>query len=128
MLIKFIRYNLVQIAAYALELLVFLLMMKAWNHIISSNVVAKIMAAIFAFILHKHFTFNKSKTKKFFKEAFKYFAILPINILLGTFILVIISDLLTQQWLSKILSDIFGVGVSFLLVHYIVFKDPKKTK
>jgi putative flippase GtrA len=48
-----------------------------------------------------------------------------VNMALGSLILIVLSKF-SEEWLAKILSDISCVGVSFLLVRYVVFKDSKK--
>lgn len=125
MLAKFVRYNLVQVAAYALEFSTFMLIAKIGVHLVLSNCIAKAMAAIFAFFLHKNFTFQKKEKEKILGEIFRYAAMLFVNMALGSLILIVLSKF-SEEWLAKILSDISCVGVSFLLVRYVVFKDSKK--
>ena len=64
MLIKFIRYGLVQVAAYGLEFSIFMLIMLLGPHLVIANCIAKSISAIFAFFLHKHFTFKKKDYQK----------------------------------------------------------------
>lgn len=125
MLFKFLRYNLVQIAAYGIELSTFFAMLWIWpSYLVMANVSAKAAAGCFAFFLHKYFTFKSNSKHNIGGEAGRYVLILIGNIFLGSFLLVMFVDVM-PEWGGKLLSDIISVGMTFLLTHHLVFTVPK---
>lgn len=125
MFIKFIRYNLVQVVTYALEFSIFLGILAIWkDHLVIANCISKIVAAILAFILHKHFTFEITDKKRLAREILSYAALNLINIFLSSSILLILSNFL-PEWLAKLLSDTMCMVSSFLLTHFVVFRSSK---
>lgn len=123
---KFLRYNLVQVASYVLEFSAFMLMTKLTSHLILANCIIKSFAAILVFFLHKNFTFGKKDTKKTFGEIFRFVSMFFVHLVLSSFLFYIFSAFLASG-LAKILSDIFCVGLSFLLVRHVVFKESKSS-
>ena len=119
------RYVLVQVAAYLVEFSTFLFAKEVGASLVISNCLAKAFAAIFAFFLHKNFTFQRKEKEEMLGEIFRYTAMLFVNMALGSMILLVLSQFV-EDWLAKILSDIFCVGISFLLVRHVVFKDSRK--
>jgi putative flippase GtrA len=121
MLFKFLRYNLVQIAAYGIELSTFFAVLWVFPvYLVLSNVVAKASAGCFAFFLHKYFTFKKFSNYEVGNQAGRYSLILVGNMFLGSLLLLLFVDVM-PGWGGKLLSDVMSVGVTFLLTHYFVF-------
>ncbi|WP_167631293.1 GtrA family protein [Mariprofundus ferrooxydans] len=124
MLFKFLRYNLVQVAAYGIELSTFFGMLWIWpGYLIMANVSAKTAAGCFAFFLHKYFTFKSSGKHNIGGEAGRYVLILIGNMVLGSLLLVFLVGVM-PEWGSKLMSDVISVGITFLLTHYLVFSVP----
>ncbi|MFQ5356542.1 MAG: GtrA family protein [Mariprofundaceae bacterium] len=125
MLFKFLRYNLVQIGAYGIELSTFFGMLWIWpGYLLTANVCAKAGAGCFAFLLHKYFTFKRNNKQKTGSEAGRYIIVLAGNMLVGSLLLVLLVEII-PEWMSKLVSDVISVGITFLLTHYLVFSAPK---
>jgi len=121
MLFKFLRYNLVQIAAYGIELGTFFTALWALpGYLITANVAAKTAAGCFAFFLHKAFTFRVRGSRSVKSEAWRYVLILLGNMMLGSALLVLLVGFM-PEWAAKVASDVASVGITFLLTHYLVF-------
>jgi len=127
-LFKFLRYNLVQIAAYGIELSTFFAVLWMWpSYLVIANVSAKTGAGCFAFFLHKCFTFKNSSKHDIGNQARRYFLILAGNMFFGSFLLLMFVDVM-PEWGGKLLSDVISVGMTFLLTHYLVFSEPNDGK
>ncbi|MBC3361526.1 GtrA family protein [Pseudomonas sp. SWRI154] len=76
----FIRYGAVQVVAYALDMGTFLLLIALFeDQPVLANIAAKGAAGVFAFFVHRHFTFQSihGSSKA---QAVRYFSLLAINI------------------------------------------------
>ena len=77
----FIRYVLVQLIAYCIDLGGFLLLLKAeFEGPIICNVFAKVSAGVFSFVLHRSFTFREEKKLAINHQVIRYFLLLALNI------------------------------------------------
>ena len=76
----FIRYGAIQVMAYALDMGAFLLLIALVDdHPILANIAGKGVAGVFAFFLHRHFTFQSTHGSSK-AQALRYFSLLAINI------------------------------------------------
>jgi putative flippase GtrA/SAM-dependent methyltransferase len=119
-----VRYNLVQLFAYVVDLGGFALMSKMlFIPIVPSNVLAKLAAGAFAYIAHRYFTFSGGPTRDLMTSGIKYAALLAINIPLSSAILLGLSN-----WLptvpAKIVSDAVCIGFNYLVSRHFVFSGP----
>lgn len=128
MILKFIKYNIVQLAAYGIELVVFFSCLFVFpNSLVGSNIAAKSSAGLFAFFAHKHFTFQKKGNKEIRKEALRYILVLLANTAFGSLLLVLLADVIPSS-VAKPISDVITVGLTFILTHNIVFKYDNESK
>lgn len=94
----------------------------------SSNVIAWIIAAIFAYITNKIFVFeSKVDTKKqLIKEAVSFFGCRLLTLAVDQIIMVITVDKLGLPGLvMKIVSNIVVIVLNFILSKLIIFKKQK---
>lgn len=118
----FWRYNLVQGVAYGLDLGSFTLLTARFaTGLVLANVAAKLLAGIFAFLLHKQFTFDKSASGRTPREVAFYFSLLLVNIPLSSGILTILAAVLPAT-AAKIAADVSCLALSFLLTRSMVFR------
>ena len=91
-----------------------------------SNVISKIAAGIFAFILHRSFTFKSEEDSSKLNQAIRYFSLLLINIPLSSvilsFFLIWLADF---PEIAKVISDVIYVAINYFLAKYFIFA--KKT-
>jgi putative flippase GtrA len=117
-----LRYLLVQIVAYGLDLGTFqALIASGVSGPLLANLAGKVPAGIFAFLAHRHFTFRVRDAAGVHREAIKYFILLLINAPLSSLILAGLLRVMTHVTLAKILADVLSVGLTFMLTKHLVF-------
>ena len=117
-----LRYLLVQIIAYGLDLGTFqVLVATGVSGPVLANLAGKVPAGIFAFLAHRQFTFRVGNSATVHREAVKYFLLLIVNAPLSSLILAGLLGVMTQVTLAKILADVLSVGLTFTLTKYLVF-------
>jgi putative flippase GtrA len=119
--VTFAKYTLIQLAAYLIDMGVFLLAV-GWLPLgpLVANIVAKIAAGIFAFVLHRRFTFQISDVAPR-AHAIKYFVLLSLNIPIASGALALFLLVIPHVVISKILADIVCVILTYGLSKYFVF-------
>jgi putative flippase GtrA len=119
----FLRYNLVQLAAYVFDFGGFwmLINLTAINPLIA-NIAGKIVAGLLAFIMHKGFTFRVGDSGRTPTEAVRYFLLLMFNIPLSSGVLAVLILFLPSS-IAKIASDAICLGITFALVRTAVFRN-----
>lgn len=118
----FIRYFGVQLLAYCIDMGIFLISIySSFLGPIASNILSKIVAGLFAFIVHRSFTFQVEKNQREKKHAFKYFLLLGLNIPLSTSLLGFI--LLFTDWTvaAKFIADAIIILFTFWISKTWVF-------
>lgn len=122
MIKKFLRYNLVQISAYVLDIGTFLVLIFLLpSQLVFSNISGKIVAGIYAFYFHKHFTFKSTGKGRVRGELFRFTVLLGLNSLLSTLLLLVLAPYFVEG-VAKVIADIICVGLSFFLANKLVFK------
>lgn len=128
MLLKFFRYGLVQVSAYGIDFGSFYLVNAAIpDQLVLSNFTGKALAGIYAFVLHKYFTFRSTEKGSEFGEGARFTALLIANYIVSTILLLMFVDFI-QDTYAKILADIICVGLSFFIANKLVFKKVSKNK
>ena len=119
---RFVRYILVQVATYALDMGVFLLLfaMAGWGAV-ASNVVAKILAGAFAFLAHRCVTFEVAVQGQVARQAALYTALWVLNVPLATGMLALLLMLGSPALIAKVISDLVCVGLNYWLSGAYVF-------
>jgi putative flippase GtrA len=124
--VTFLRYVAVQLVAYGIDMGVFLSILNiGFAGPIFSNVVAKIAAGIFAFLLHQSFTFQLERKQHDLRQAFRYFLLLGINIPLSTAVLGLVLLVIDIPVAAKFGSDVICVLFSFWLSKIWVFSTDR---
>lgn len=122
----FVRYVLVQLVAYVIDMGGFLLILKlgiaGW---LVANIVSKSMAGLFAFFAHRHFTFSGAKVANSRTQAIKYFILLGLNLPLSTAVLALVLKVLPQPVAAKFIADAVCILVTFWLSKTLVFSKPR---
>ena len=120
--VTFVRYGLVQLFAYAIDMGGFLLLLNAgllgplW-----ANVLAKLAAGVFAFIAHRHFTFQAGDRADASRQALRYFTLLALNIPLSSALLALLLTWTSHATLAKFTADVLIVAVTYWLSKSLVF-------
>ncbi len=118
----FARYVAVQLAAYAIDLGLFVLLFHtATAGPIVANVVAKIAAGAFAFQAHRGYTFRIASNERIGREAVKYALLLALNVPVASGLLALLMLVVPSATASKIAADVICVGLTFMLTKHAVF-------
>lgn len=119
---QFVRYLLVQVPAYCLDMGGFILLF-AHFHIepLLANAVSKILAGVFAFIAHRRFTFGVAKTGPKVQQGLRYFALLALNIPLSALVLGVMLLVIPTTVLAKFVADMLYVVLTYWLSKQLVF-------
>ena len=119
----FLRYSLIQIVAYGIDLGSFLAFYKTgFAGPIWSNIGSKVAAGAFAFFAHRIFTFAVRHRTALGQQLVRYFAALSLNVPLSSIILAGLLNWLPNATLAKVLADILCVGISFSVAKFFVFR------
>lgn len=117
---RLLRYNLVQVVAYGVDLGAFLALFQlASVPALLSNVAGKLAAGFLAFALHRRFTFRSEGHAG--GEALRYFLLLGANIPLSSGLL-LLAELVLPTTAAKVAADVVGVLFTFALVQFLVFR------
>ena len=117
----FIRYGTIQILAYALDMGSFLLLISLFNDkAVLANIVGKVVAGVFAFFLHRHFTFQSTGSSGKI-QALRYFSLLAINIPAASVFLGIGLYFIEHPTAVKFASDVVCVFMTYWISKHFVF-------
>jgi putative flippase GtrA len=119
--LTFIRYGAIQLLAYALDMGTFLLLISLFkDEPVLANIAGKGVAGVFAFFLHRHFTFqsNRGSGKA---QALSYFLLLAINIPIASALFSAGLYLVDSPATVKFVSDVACVVVTYWISKLFVF-------
>ena len=118
----FIRYVLIQVIAYILEMGVFIILIKSsLLGLLFANVGAKLTAGISAFVMHRKFTFKSDQSGSLEKQAIRYFLLLSINIPISSAVLSLIFGWIGSPELAKFISDLICLVLTYIVSKKLVF-------
>ena len=124
----FIRYGAIQVLAYALDMGTFLLFLALFtDQPVLANVLGKGVAGVFAFFLHRHFTFVASAGSGK-SQAIRYFSLLAINIPLASGLLGLGLLFVDHPTAVKFLSDVACVFFTYWISKLFVFHTSERTQ
>ncbi|MDO7898342.1 GtrA family protein [Pseudomonas citrulli] len=123
----FIRYGAIQLLAYGLDMGTFLLLMVFFqDEPILANIAGKGVAGVFAFFLHRHFTFRSSQGSGK-AQAVSYFSLLAINIPLASALLSAGLYVVDRPTAVKFAADVACVFMTYWISKGFVFTSKAAT-
>lgn len=123
----FVRYVTIQLLAYGIDMGLFLIILKlGLSEPIMANVFAKLAAGIFAFIVHRNFTFRVAESSAIKHQAIRYFVLLALNIPVSSAILASLLVWIATPVAAKFIADIICVALTYALSKYFIFTDQRK--
>jgi putative flippase GtrA len=126
---QFVRYILVQVLAYGLDMGGFILLFAHFDiEPLLANMVSKILAGVFAFVAHRHFTFGVAETGTKVQQGVRYFALLALNIPLSVLVLGIMLWVIPMAVMAKFVADMIYVVLTYWLSKRLVFIDGDPVK
>lgn len=118
----FIRYGAIQLMVYALDIGTFLLLMVlAQDHPVQANIAGKLVAGVFAFFLHRHFTFQSTRASGKV-QAVRYFSLLAINIPVASALFSLGLYFINSPAPVKFVSDVICVVLTYWASKLLVFR------
>lgn len=120
---SFLKYVMIQVIAYGIDLGSFTFLISQtglWD--LAANAGGKLLAGIFAFVAHRCFTFQTSRSGNVSRQAFRYFALLGLNIPMSSAILYGVSYLVPTILVAKIISDGICIVITYSLSRQFVFR------
>lgn len=120
----FSRYFLVQLLAYGLDIGGFVLLSSGLGiHPLTANIVGKVAAGTFAFLAHRHFTFEAVPHASFKSQLLRYALLLALNVPLSSAILALLLPVFPWAAVGKVAADALCIGLTFFLSKRLVFSD-----
>lgn len=119
---RFARYLLVQIVAYGLDLGGFVLLFTYFVvDPLVANVTSKVIAGLFAFVVHRSYTFGVAGAGGTAQQAARYFTLLALNIPLSALMLSAMLRGIPMVVVAKFVADVFSVFLTYWLSKRFVF-------
>jgi putative flippase GtrA len=119
---KILRYNLVQVSAYVIDIGLFMVVVFLLpERLAIANFCGKAFAGVYAFIFHKYFTFRSVVGGGGKGEALRFTLLNIFTFFMSTFFLLLFTPYITDTFFSKLLADVICIGMTFLLANKLVF-------
>lgn len=125
----FVRYVITQLLAYGIDMGLFLVAVYlADTGPITANVLAKLAAGAFAFMVHRSFTFRLAESSHNAGQMLRYVTLLGLNVPIATGVLWLM--LLAIDWpvAAKFLSDAAVLALNYWLSQRWVFVSRNETE
>ena len=123
----FVRYVAIQLLAYGIDMGLFLIIFKSGiSGPIMANVLAKLAAGIFAFFVHRNFTFRVADSSPLRHQAIRYFVLLALNVPVASAILALLLVWIAEPVAAKFIADIICVALTYGLSKHFIFTGQKK--
>jgi putative flippase GtrA len=117
-----VRYIAIQLIAYGIDMGLFLAFIYlGYLDPLVSNILGKVAAGIFAFLVHRSFTFRLDKKEHSKKQKYRYFLLLGSNVPLSSLVLGLFLQAINYPVVAKLLSDVVIVVISFCVSKKWVF-------
>ena len=118
----FAIYISVQVFAYCIDIGTFSILLTWLNSSPTfANAAGKVNACVFAFCMHRWFTF--SSTGEIRGEAARYTALALLNIVASSALLGVLTIVISLVVVAKIISDVILIAATFAIARTFVFKQ-----
>ncbi len=122
-LLQFMRYLLVGVVTYGVDISVFLVLLNLFGtDLLLANAVSKVSAGLFSFFAHRIFTFGVVAPLGRGRQAIRYFILLALNVPLSALILSAMLLINPMEVGAKLQSDVIIVLISYAQSKFIVFR------
>jgi|GEM_PF-650767 len=131
-------YGSIQAVAYGIDMGAFLILINvAGLGLVTSNVLGKLLSAVFSFSAHRRFTFPQvdahggahgrasGRSNGRTNQMVKYFLLLGLNIPIATAILALLTQWISPPALAKFIADLICVALSYWQTKYLVFSKAR---
>lgn len=119
-------YGSISAIAYGIDMGAFLLLINVADiGLVTSNVLGKMLSAVFSFSAHRRFTFPQVDKSKRLDQMMKYSLLVGLNIPIATAILALLNQWISPPALAKFIADLLCVVLSYLQTKYLVFSKAR---
>lgn len=118
----FARYVAVQLAAYAVDMGGFAVLLAAGTHPLAANAVSKVLAGTVAFLAHRRFTFEGARHGSFSSQLWRYVLVLLANIPASSVVLAALLHAIPAPVPAKFVADVFILAVTYWLSKRMIFR------
>lgn len=122
----FLRYGLVAGVAYGIDLGGFILLLSYGLSPLTSNIIIKLVAAIFGFFSHRYFTYSIKNFNEIKKEAIRYFSLAIFYTPTSSIFLYGIMQIVKNPIYAKAISDISLFILMYWITSNFAFSRNKK--
>jgi putative flippase GtrA len=122
------RYLLVAGFAYSIDFGGFILLIYFKYPPILSNIIVKIVAAIFGFYSHRYFTYSIKDKANIAHHALKYFGLALIYVPVSSGALYLCMLLISNPLLAKFITDVILFILIFFITSKFTFSKGKASK
>lgn len=126
---RFVRYLMVQLVGYGLDMGTFIVLMSYFAMgPISANIGGRLLSGIFAFFIHRRFTFGVAGSGGQVQQAARYFMLMIVNLPISAVILSATLWVISIPTLAKFVADVMGVLLTYWMTKRFVFLDASASR
>lgn len=119
---RFVRYLMVQLVGYGLDMGSFILLITYLAiDPIPANIVGRLISGVFAFFIHRRFTFSEAESGPKVQQAARYFTLMVVNLPISSLILSATLWMIPMATLAKFVADVMGIFLTYWLTKRFVF-------
>lgn len=118
----FARYVGVQVAAYAVDMGGFAVLLAAGTRPLVANVIGKVLAGVVAFLMHRRFTFKGARHGSFSSQMWRYALVLLANIPVSSAVLALLLHVIAAPVPAKFVADVLILAVTYWLSKSVIFR------
>lgn len=121
-MMRFVRYLMVQLVGYGLDMGCFILLITYFSiDPIPANIVGRLVSGVFAFFIHRRFTFGEAENGPKVQQAARYFTLMVVNLPISSLILSATLWMIPVATVAKFVADVMGVFLTYWLTKRFVF-------
>jgi putative flippase GtrA len=118
----FVRYLGIQLLSYGIDMGLFLVVLNSGlTGPITANVIAKLAAGTFAFLVHRAFTFRVTGQAGASRQAVLYCLLLALNMPLASVMLSVLLVWVSDEVVAKFLADVLCVSLTYAMSKHFIF-------
>ena len=127
-ILSILKYSTVQGVAFLVDITVFILLIKLANldYVLVAFLIARTCSSVLAFWLHANFTFPGVKGKSFTKQAISFLIAVLANAVVSAICLMILLAFGFPAISAKLLSDLAGILVTYLMLKHVTFASRRE--
>ena len=118
---EIIKFSLSSLISFIIDYLLYTLFIILSNNLILSNIIARIISAIFNYVVNRNIVFENKR--KISKSIIEYFSLAILILIINTLILdLLVNKLFINAILAKLLVEITLFIISYIVQHKFIFK------